>query len=69
MMWNEIIRNWKTSVAGLIFALGVLLKVMFPAKGEIIDKAADVFLALGPILGLLFAKDGGNSGTAANPNP
>jgi hypothetical protein len=68
-MWNELIYNWKTTVAALITAVGVLLKVLFPGSGEIIDRAADVFVTLGPILGLLLAKDAGKSGTAASPNP
>ena len=68
-MWQEILFNWKTTAGGVIFALGVLLKVIFPAKGEIIDRAADVLLALGPILAMLAAKDGGKSGTATSPNP
>ncbi len=68
-MWREILYNWKTSTAALITALGILLKVLYPAKGEVIDRAADVFLALGPILGLLVAKDAGKSGTADKPVP
>ena len=68
-MWNELVRNWKTSVAAAIIAVGVLLKVIWPGRGEVIDRACDVFIALGPILGLLAAKDSTISGTAANPNP
>jgi preprotein translocase subunit SecE len=68
-MLANILRNWKTSVAAAITAVGVLLKVVWPTRGEIIDRAADVFITLGPILGLLFAKDGDLSGTATKPNP
>jgi hypothetical protein len=68
-MLSNIVRNWKTSVAALFIAIGVMLKVVWPDKGDLIDRAADVLIALGPILGLLAAKDGDLSGTAERPNP
>lgn len=68
-MLADILRNWKTSVAAVIIAIGVLLKVIWPTRGELIDRAADVMIALGPILGLLAAKDANLSGTATKPNP
>jgi hypothetical protein len=50
-------------------ATGVMMKVLWPGRGEVIDRACDVLITLGPILGLLAAKDGDLSGTAERPNP
>lgn len=64
---ENVIANWKTTVAALITAIGLLLKVVFPNSGEVIDQAGNVMIAVGPVLGLLFAKDSSVTGTAANP--
>lgn len=63
---NALLRSWKTTVAACVTAIALLVKTLYPNRSEIIDRAADVFLALGPIFGLLFAKDYDQSGT---PNP
>lgn len=64
---GNILANWKTTVAGLITALGLLLKILYPGKESIIDQAANVMIALGPVIGLLVAKDASMTGTTANP--
>ena len=69
MEWREILRNWKTTCGAAILAVGVLLKALYPGRSEVIDKAAEVLIALGPILGLLAAKDADKSGTADKPVP
>lgn len=64
---QNVLANWKTTVAALITAIGLFLKVVFPDSGEIIDQGANVMIAVGPVLGLLFAKDASKTGTSENP--
>lgn len=68
-MWNNIIRNWKTSGAAAVMAAAGIFVVFFPTQSDVINKVAQgIVLLAGAIIGLC-AKDGDRSGTANNPNP
>jgi uncharacterized membrane protein HdeD (DUF308 family) len=68
-MWNDIVRNWKTSGSAVISAAAGLVALFYPDKSSLINQVAGgislLFLA---ILGLV-GKDGDKSGTAVAPNP
>jgi uncharacterized membrane protein HdeD (DUF308 family) len=68
-MWDNIVRNWQTSGSGVLAAVGGIVAVFYPDKTQYINQiAAGLALLFGAIFALV-AKDGGKSGTAANPNP
>ena len=68
-MWENILRNWKSSGSAVISAAAGLVALFYPDKSSLINQVAGgislLFLA---ILGLV-GKDSDKSGTAAAPNP
>ena len=55
---KNILKNWKTSLAGLFGLAAVIVPVMAPAHATTLQQAA----ALAVSLGLLAAKDGNKTG-------
>ena len=68
-MWNDILRNKRTSICGVIAAIAIFFRIFYQAKSELINQVTEAVIGLVGALGLLFAKDGGVSGTSSNPVP
>jgi len=60
-----VIKNWKTTVTGLATGILWLAKSVFGF--EIPDEVALSFTGFLVSLGLIFAKDGNQTGTTSNP--
>ena len=68
-MWNDIIRNKRTTICGVIVAVAVFFRIFFPQKEALINQLVEALIGLVGAAGLFLAKDGDKSGTAAAPNP
>jgi uncharacterized membrane protein HdeD (DUF308 family) len=68
-MLNDILRNWRTSGAGIILGLAGLFRIFYPTKSEIIQRIAEAIIVLAGAVIALLAKDANISGTSGNPNP
>ena len=66
-MWENILKNWKSSGAGVIAAIAGLVAILYPDQSETINRIAAAISVLSlAVLGLV-GKDNDVTGTAANP--
>lgn len=66
-MWENIVKNWRTSGAGLLAAVAGMVALIYPENAAHINQiAAGVAILLAAIFALI-TKDSSVTGTALNP--
>jgi membrane associated rhomboid family serine protease len=67
VMWENIQKNWETSVPGLITAIAVLAAVFYPDNTLFINKLAAAIAGVSFAIFTLLTKSANVTGTAMNP--
>jgi membrane associated rhomboid family serine protease len=67
VMWENVMKNWETSVPGLITAIAVFAAVFYPDDTMFINKLAAAVAGLSFAIFTLLTKSANVTGTALNP--
>ena len=67
VIWENIQRNWETTVPGLISAMAAFVALFVPTKAAIINQAAALIAVISGLIFVLLTKSANVTGTALNP--
>jgi hypothetical protein len=67
VIWENIQRNWETTVPGIIAQVALLVALFYPANTMFINQVAAVVAALAGLIFILLSKSANVTGTALNP--
>jgi hypothetical protein len=69
VVWENIQRNWETTVPGIISGIATLVALLYPAKAPLINQVAGVIAVVAGLVFVLLTKSANVTGTALNPRP
>lgn len=67
VIWENIQRNWETTVPGIIAQVALLIALFYPANTMFINQVATVVAVLAALIFVLLSKSANVTGTALNP--
>lgn len=67
VIWENIQRNWETTVPGIISTVATLVALFYPDKSALINQAAAAIAVLSGLIFVLLTKSANVTGTALNP--
>jgi len=65
--WENILRNWETTVPGLITAVAGLVAIFYPGETDYINKIAYAVAGVSFAVFTMLTKSASVTGTALNP--
>jgi hypothetical protein len=67
VIWENIQRNWETTIPGIISGIATLVALFYPDKASFINQVAAAIAVLSGLVFVLLTKSANVTGTALNP--